>query len=159
MEDSRRRVKRFRDPPEVPLTRLAPDEETTPPMRTLTRHILIELTAVFTFALTVLTVLVMVWIVVKDLLNHGLPLLQIGLIIPYALPDALRFSIPGTLLLATTTVYSRMSGYNEVVALKALGISPVTILWPVWVVAFLLSLLTVWLNDVAVSWGRLGASA
>jgi lipopolysaccharide export system permease protein len=126
-------------------------------MRTLTRHILIELTVVFTFALTVLTVGVMIWIVLKDLLNHGLPLLQIGLLIPYALPDAMRFSIPGTLLLATTTVYSRMSGYNEIVALKALGISPVTILWPVWVVAFLLSLLTVWLNDVAVSWGRLGA--
>jgi lipopolysaccharide export system permease protein len=126
-------------------------------MRTLTRHILIELTVVFTFALTALTTLVMVWIVIKDLLNNGLPLLQIGMLIPYALPDALRFSIPGTLLLATTTVYSRMSGYNEVVALKALGISPVTILWPVWVVAFLLSLLTVWLNDVAVSWGRLGA--
>ena len=126
-------------------------------MRTLTRHILIELTLVFTFALTVLTVGVMIWIVVKDLLNHGLPLLQIGLLIPYALPDALRFSIPGTLLLATTTVYSRMSGYNEIVALKALGISPVTILWPVWVVAFLFSLLTVWLNDKAVSWGRLGA--
>jgi len=126
-------------------------------MRTLTRHILIELTLVFAFALTVLTVGVMIWFVVKDLLDHGLPLLEIGLLIPYLLPEALRLSIPATLLLATTTVYSRMSGCNEIVALKALGISPVTILWPVWVVAFLLSLLTVWLNDKAVSWGRLGA--
>jgi len=123
----------------------------------MTRHILIELALVFTFALTVLTGGVMIFLVLKDLLNNGVPLVQIGLLIPYALPDALRFSIPATLLLATTTVYSRMSGYNEVVALKALGISPVAILWPVWVVAFLLSLLTVWLNDVAVSWGRLGA--
>jgi lipopolysaccharide export system permease protein len=56
-----------------------------------------------------------------------------------------------------TIVYSRMSGFNEVTAIKALGISPTVLLWPTLVVAFLLSLLTAWLNDVAVSWGRRGA--
>jgi lipopolysaccharide export system permease protein len=43
------------------------------------------------------------------------------------------------------------------VAIKSLGISPMTILWPTFIVAFLLSLATVQLNDLAVSWGRNGA--
>jgi len=62
-----------------------------------------------------------------------------------------------TLLLATTSVYARMSGGNEVIALKAQGISPWAVIWPSVMVAFCLSLVTVWLTDTAVSWGRAGA--
>jgi lipopolysaccharide export system permease protein len=50
-----------------------------------------------------------------------------------------------------------MSGSNEVVALKSLGISPWSIVWPTLVLAFFLSWLAVWLNDVAVTWGYHGA--
>src|SRR5438067_13254907 len=50
-----------------------------------------------------------------------------------------------------------MSNYNEVVALKSLGISPWSILWPTYVLAFFLSWFAVWLNDVAVTWGYGGA--
>jgi lipopolysaccharide export system permease protein len=59
-----------------------------------------------------------------------------------------------TLLLACTTVFSRISGANEVVAVKAMGISPMVLLWPVFIFAFMISLATVWLNDLADSWGR-----
>jgi lipopolysaccharide export system permease protein len=58
-----------------------------------------------------------------------------------------------TLLLACTTVFARISGANEVVAIKALGISPMVLLWPVFIFAFVMSLVTVWLNDLADSWG------
>ena len=69
---------------------------------------------------------------------------------------SLSMTIPVTLLLACTTVYSRMSGANEVVAAKALGISPIALLQPALCLALLLSLATVWLDDLAVSWGRNG---
>ena len=49
-----------------------------------------------------------------------------------------------------------MSGANEVVAIKSLGISPMAILWPVIMLATGISLATVWLNDVAMAWGRAG---
>lgn len=120
------------------------------------RHVLFELTKVFLFALAIVTGLFEIGILVKQLLKEGLPLLQIASLLPYILPEALRYSVPVTLLLATTTIYSRMSGSNEVVALKALGITPMAILWPALVMAFLVSLVTVWLNDKAVSWGRQG---
>ena len=127
-------------------------------MHKMTWHVLIELMKVFVFALAAITGLFEVGILVREALREGIPLLQIAWLLPYTLPEALRFSVPITLLLATTTLYSRMSGSNEVVALKALGVSPVAILWPTIAVAFVASLVTVWLNDRAVSWGRQGAA-
>ncbi len=126
-------------------------------MRLLTRYVLAELLKVFLLALTALTVLIIIGGVVREAVTQSLPPAQVIWLIPYILPDALRISIPVTLLLAATTVYGRMSGSNEVVAIKALGVTPWVIVWPTVIVAFLVSLVTVWLNDLAVSWGRTGA--
>lgn len=126
-------------------------------MRLMTRYVLAELSKVFVLALTALTVLIIIGGVVREAILQSLPPAQVIWLIPYILPDALRISIPMTLLLAATSVYGRMSGANEVVAIKALGISPWAVIWPTMVVAFLISLVTVWLNDLAVSWGRNGA--
>lgn len=126
-------------------------------MRLLTRYVLAELLKVFLMALGALTLMMIIGGVVREAIIQSLPPAQVVRLIPYVLPSALRLSIPVTLLLAATNVYGRMSGANEVVAIKALGISPWSILWPAMVVAFFLSLVTVWLNDVAVSWGRAGA--
>ena len=126
-------------------------------MRLLTRYVLVELLKVFLLALTALTALIIIGGVVREAVVQSLPPAQVIWLIPYILPDALRISIPVTLLLAATTVYSRMSGSNEVVAIKAVGISPWVIVWPTLFVACLISFVTVWLNDLAVSWGRNGA--
>lgn len=126
-------------------------------MQLLTRYVLGELLKVFLLALVALTVLIVLGGVVREALAQNLPLGQVVQLIPFILPDALRIAIPVTLLLAATNVYGRMAGSNEVVALKALGISPWPILCPSLVLAALISLATVWLNDLAVSWGRSGA--
>jgi len=47
-----------------------------------------------------------------------------------------------------------MTGANEVVALKSLGISPMAVVWPVLVLAAFLSLGTVWMYELAATWGR-----
>lgn len=131
--------------------------ETTCPMRILTRYVLIELAKVFLVSLAGLTMLMIVVGIVREAAMQSLPLGQVVWLIPYILPDALRVAVPVTLLLATTSVYGRMSGANEVVAIKAMGISPMVVIRPTIIVAILLSLVTVWLNDLAVSWGRNGA--
>lgn len=125
-------------------------------MRIFTRHILIELSKIFLVTISALTMLLLIVGVLKEGMNEHLPMIELVRLIPYILPDSLRITVPVTLLLATTTVYARLSGFNEVVALKALGVSPWSILWPTYAVAFLMSLATVCLNDLAVSWGRLG---
>ncbi len=171
MEDSRPDVKRnppkpYRNPTELALTGLPGTARLMPPrasvrrcqqpMRILTRHILAELSKVFLLSLTALTPMLGLILVVEKALDQGLPPVQVFQLIPYILPEALLFAAPVTLLLATTNVYSRMSGSYEVVAVKSLGIFPMAIIWPTLIVAFLLSLGTVMLNDIAVSWGRDG---
>jgi len=125
-------------------------------MRILTRYVLLDLAKVFFIALTGLTLMMILIGLVKEAATQGLPLAQVVRLIPYILPDVLRVSVPVTLLLAVSFVFGRMSGSNEIVAVKALGISPMELLSPVYIVAFALSLVTVWMNDVAVSWGRSG---
>jgi len=121
-----------------------------------TRYILFQVLRIFIIALVAMTTMLMIGVVAKEAMAQSLPPTQVARLIPYLLPEVLRVALPVTLLLATTTVYSAMSGSNEVVAIKALGISPMVIIWPTIVLSFLLSLLTVWLNDLAVSWGRMG---
>ena len=125
-------------------------------MGILPRYVLLELIKIFLVALFGLTMMMIVVGVVREAAQQNLPLAEIIRLIPYILPDALRMTVPVTLLLACTSVYARMSGANEVVAIKAMGISPMVLLWPCFILAFFLSLGTVWLNDLAVSWGRNG---
>jgi lipopolysaccharide export system permease protein len=125
-------------------------------MKTLSRYVLFELLKVFAVTLTGMTLFFIVLGVVKEAYTQGLGLKQVLLLIPFALPEALLFAVPGTLLFAACSVYGRMAAFNEVTAVKSAGISPMVLFWPTFVLAVLLSLGTVWLNDLAVSWGRSG---
>ena len=100
--------------------------------------------------------LILVFFVAQEAVRRGLPLEAVLRLIPYFLPEALSLAVPGTLLLAATSVYGRLAGWNEIVAIKSQGISPRKILEPIWVMAFLLSLSMVFVNDLGASWGRNG---
>ena len=125
-------------------------------MRLLTRYIVLDLLKVFLVTLTIMTVFVFLVLVGKEAVENGLGLVPIVRMIPYLMPQAMQFAVPGTMLLATTTVYGRIASSNEVVAIKSLGISPMTMLWPTLILATLVSFGAVILNDIAVSWGRGG---
>jgi lipopolysaccharide export system permease protein len=125
-------------------------------MPLVTRYVLWELMKQFLCALAGMTGLVLLVGVAQEAINHGLGPLPILRMIPYILPEALRFSVPATILLACCSVYGRMAGMNEVVAVKSLGIAPRVLMWPALAIAFVISLVGVWLNDIAVSWGRIG---
>lgn len=125
-------------------------------MRLLTRYVLIEFVKVFAAALTALTGMIMLFIVLREASAQGLGPAQVARLLPYMLPDALRFTLPGTVLFSASLVFGRMASSNELVAVKSLGISPMVFLWPVYVLACGLSLGAVWINDLAVSWGQSG---
>jgi lipopolysaccharide export system permease protein len=125
-------------------------------MRILTRYVLFDLLKVFLLTLTGLTLLIFVVLIGKEAVDKGIGLGPLLRMAPYLLPQAMQFAVPGTMLLATTSVYGRMASYNEIVAIKSLGISPMAVIWPTLVLATLVSFVAVVLNDVAVSWGRLG---
>lgn len=125
-------------------------------MRILERYILIELGKVFLITLLGLTSMMMVAGVMKEALSRGLPMAGMARLLPFVLPEALQVAVPVALLLGCTTVFGRLSNANEIVAIKATGISPMAVIAPALVLGFLLSLLTAWLNDLATSWGRVG---
>jgi lipopolysaccharide export system permease protein len=125
-------------------------------MRILTRYILIELLTAFTVILSSMTVFIFLGLVGKEAVENGLTLGPIVRMLPYMLPEAMQFAVPGALLLATTSVYGRVSSSNEIVAVKSLGITPMVMIWPIIILSCLVSLGAVVLNDLAVSWGRGG---
>ena len=123
-------------------------------MQTIPRYVLVEVIKVFAISVSALTLMIVIGFVGREATAQNLPLLPTLRLIPYFLPETLRVTVPMTLLLSCTTVFSRISGANEIVAIKAMGISPMTLLWPVFIFSFFVSLVTVWLNDVADSWGH-----
>ena len=125
-------------------------------MPILTRYVLFDLLKVFLVSLTGMTVFFLLVGVFTEAYKQGLGMMQVFLLVPYVLPQALLFAIPAAILFSSSSVFGRLSSANEVVAVKASGISPMVLLWPAVILAFLLSLLTVWVNDLAVSWGREG---
>jgi lipopolysaccharide export system permease protein len=126
-------------------------------MRYITRYVLSEMLAVFFVTLTGMTALLLLVVVAQEAVRQGLGPEPVIRLVPYALPNALRFAIPGTILFAACSVFGRMSASNEVMAIKSAGVSPMAMVWPALALSFVISLVAVWLNDLAVSWGRKGA--
>jgi len=122
----------------------------------ITRYVTAELLKVFLTTLTAFTLLMTMAGLAQEAVRQGLGLLPILRIIPYTLPNALVFALPGTILFSVCLVFGRMSASRELVAMKALGISPTAVIRPALTLAFVVSLVTVWLVDVAFSWGRAG---
>ncbi|HIB00315.1 MAG TPA: LptF/LptG family permease, partial [Phycisphaerales bacterium] len=125
-------------------------------MRIITRYVVFELFKTFAVILTVITMLLLFILLAQRAIQEGLEPLLVIRLTPYLIPDVLRLAIPATMLLATCVVYGKMSGANEIIAVKANGGSPMVVVWPAIVLAFAISLFAVWLNDIAVSWGRTG---
>ena len=125
-------------------------------MRILTRYLLSELLVTFLLTLVVMTVFLFLVLIGKVAVENGIGLIPLLRMIPYILPQAMQFAVPGSILLATTSIYGRIAQTNELVAVKSLGISPMKMVWPTLIFATLVSFAAVVLNDVAVSWGHNG---
>ena len=83
------------------------------------------------------------------MLANGLSPKVMAKILLCLLPDVLRYALPFSILVSTVLVFSRMSADNELVALKASGVSLWQITAPGLALALLLSGAGVWLGMVA----------
>ena len=128
-------------------------------MSVIVRYILRDLGVTFLFGFAVFTCLLLVGVVVEKAISNHVPLILVGGLVPFAFAEVSAISLPVALLLAVTTFFARMSGNNEVIALKALGIPPKAFLAPVFAVAILMSVIGVGINEASVAWGRPGISA
>jgi len=124
----------------------------------LTRYIVGEIIKIFVVALVALTMLILLIGVGRELLRQGLGPLAVLQLLPYVLPMSLQYAVPATALFAVSCVYGRMSADGEVSTVKATGISPLRLIQPSLVLAAMVSPIAVYLNDLAVSWGKPGVN-
>lgn len=85
--------------------------------------------------------------VLDQVLSKGLPLNVLLEVLVLSLAWMLALSIPMGILVAVLMNFGRMSGDNEIVALKAAGVNPLTLLRPVLLMGVLFALLLYVFND------------
>lgn len=103
----------------------------------------------FTFILLIARILKLVELIV----TRGIPLTQVGRLLVLILPTFLELTLPMAFLLAILLGLGRLSGDQELLALKSSGVSPVQILLPLIFVAasvvVITFLLTTWVRPAA----------
>ena len=116
----------------------------------LVRYVLKELIGPFLASLFGITFLFVVDFLVKildNVLSKGLPTSTVLEIFALNLAWMLSLSIPMAVLVASLMTFGRMSGDQEITAVKAAGVSPLSLMRPVLLVALLLSVLMVVFNN------------
>ncbi|MEI6337950.1 MAG: LptF/LptG family permease [Verrucomicrobiota bacterium] len=102
------------------------------------------------YGVVVLSVVLVLGNIFKELLdlliNRDVPIRYVLLFMLYVLPFSLTFTVPWGFLTAVLLVFGRMSADNEMIALRACGVSLLRVCMPVLAVGALLSLFTLWIN-------------
>src|ERR1700738_1366998 len=119
-------------------------------MKILDRYLSGQILGTVIWAVSLLTMILVLGNVLRDLLNlllsHQVPVTYILTFIAYLLPLSMTYSIPWGVLVAVLLVFGRLSSDNELVALRANGIGMTRICYPVFVIAFLFLGLCLWIN-------------
>ena len=119
-------------------------------MKLIDRFIGRELVVNVLFAIVVLSLVLVVGNIFRKLLpllvNHDVPLEYLVSFIAYVLPFSLIFTIPWGLLTAILLVFGRLSADNELIALRANGVSVPRVCFPLALLALLCTAICLWLN-------------
>jgi LPS export ABC transporter permease LptF len=119
-------------------------------MKLIDRFLSRELLVNVTFAIAVLSLVLVVGNIFRKLLpllvNHDVPMEYLITFIAYVLPFSLIFTIPWGLLTAILLVFGRLSADNELIALRSNGVSITRICIPLAVIAILCTAICFWLN-------------
>ena len=119
-------------------------------MKLIDRFISRELFVNVAFAIAVLSLVLVVGNIFRKLLpllvNHDVPMEYLITFIAYVLPFSLIFTIPWGLLTAILLVYGRLSADNELIALRANGVSVTRVSVPLAGIAIGCTVICLWLN-------------
>jgi lipopolysaccharide export system permease protein len=123
-------------------------------MKLIDRFLARELIVNVLFAIAMLSLVLVVGNIFRKLLpllvNHDVPLQYLITFIAYVLPFSLIFTIPWGLLTAILLVFGRLSADNELIALRANGVSVTRVCVSLAGIAVACTAICLWLNvDVA----------
>lgn len=106
----------------------------------LQRYVAREVMRSFVLALAALTTILVLFVLVAQASKAGLTPRDMARLIPLIIPSTLPYTVPVAILLAVSIAYGRLAGDNEVIATKACGLSVMTLIWPVFSLALVMSL-------------------
>jgi len=119
-------------------------------MKLIDRFVSRELLVNVLFAIAVLSLVLVVGNIFRKLLpllvNHDVPMEYLITFIAYVLPFSLIFTIPWGLLTAILLVFGRLSADNELIALRANGVSVTRVSIPLAGIALVCTVICLWLN-------------
>jgi LPS export ABC transporter permease LptF len=119
-------------------------------MKLIDRSVSRELVVNVLFAIFVLSLVLVVGNIFRKLLpllvNHDVPVEYLISFIAYVLPFSLIFTIPWGLLTAILLVFGRLSADNELIALRANGVSVSRVCIPLAALALFCTAICLWLN-------------
>ena len=125
--------------------------------RILSFYIIREISSLFLLGIVIFTLVLLMGrlITLTDLVvSHGVPLADVSRMILYLMPSFLVFTIPMAFLLAVLLSFGRLSADNEIVVLKASGLSLIQMMPPVIICALVAVLLALGASTIGVPWGN-----
>lgn len=125
-------------------------------MKIINRYILKELFYTFSlsiFVFTIVLILNKVLQLTELVVNKGVPIATILKLLLFLFPSFLIIIIPISILVASITTFSRLSTDNEIIILKAAGISLYKLLLPIIILSVFAYFFTNFLTFKALPWG------
>jgi len=119
-------------------------------MKILRKYIIKEIVVMFLFSLVIFTFTLVVGNIIKLaelVINKGVDIRLVGKLFLYLIPFLLSYTVPMSILTSVLLVFGRLSGDNEIVAMRASGINIYRLSFPILVLGLLLSLFSVVLNN------------
>lgn len=123
----------------------------------INRYILLELFPPFGISLLFFTFIFLVTKILEItnmVVNYQVSLFSFLQLLFYSIPFFLAFITPMSVMMAVLLTFLRMSGDNEIVALKACGMSPHRFLVPVFTFCLLGWLLTTFITTTGLPWSN-----
>lgn len=120
--------------------------------KALNRYLISEILPPFVFGLLTFTLILLIARILKLIelvVTRGVPLPQIGMLFALILPTFLELTVPMAFLFAVLLALGRLSSDQEILALKASGIGPTQILWPLAVLSVIIAAVTLLLTMLA----------
>ena len=120
-------------------------------MKTLRTYVLNEFFPPFIISLAVFTSIMLIGRLTKQaaelIVNKGVAVLPVLKLIAYSMPYLLSFTLPVSILSAILLTYSKLSSDNEITAMRASGIGLDRVIFPQVILAVLISLACIPMND------------
>ncbi len=124
----------------------------------LNRYIFFEMIPPFVINLAFLSFIFLMTKILEItnlIVNYRVSLLNVVLMLTYTMPFFLEFIIPMSVMMSVLLTFLRLSGDNEILALKAGGVSIYGLLPPVFVFCGIGLVLTGFMTIYGLPWGRL----